>query len=182
MTKEKSSLKIVVIGSHSTGKTTLARMLSKKFSIPMISEAARKFDKEKISNISSKEYINIQKQILDMQLEEESLRNEFISDRSTIDNAAYWIHNCSNNVKDIENINYIDKAIKNIPNYTHIFLLIPEFYPISDNFRDTNIVYQLQIAEIIHTILVMYQIKHYRITGDIKTRFDKVMEVLEQGF
>jgi len=180
MTETKSSLKITVIGSHSTGKTTLGRMVSKKLNILMISEAARKFDKSKLSDISSLEYINIQKQILDMQLEEESLHETFISDRSTIDNAAYWIHNCSNNVKDIENINYIDKTIKNIPNYTHIFLLIPEFYPISDNFRDTNIVYQMRIDAIIQTILVLYNIKHYRITGDIKTRLDKVMEILER--
>ncbi len=180
MIKEKSSLKIAVIGSQSTGKTTIARMLSKHLDIPLIDEVSRKFDKTKLFDKSSTDYINIQKQILDMQLEKESLHNSFISDRSTIDNLSYWIHNCSNNVKDIENIQYIDKAIKNVPNYTHIFLLIPEFYPIEDNFRDTNIVYQLQIAEVLYTILKIYNIKHYRITGDIKTRFNKAIEVLER--
>jgi nicotinamide riboside kinase len=171
-------LRIAIIGSQSTGKTTLAKQLSEHLNIQLISEIARRFDKNILSNKTSAEYLLIQKELLKLQIEEESKLQNFVSDRSTVDNLAYWIHNCSEITNNIENALYIKKAIKNTTIYTHIFQLIPEFYPRDDGYRDTNIIYQLQIAESIHTILHLNNIKHYRLTGTKEERLIKALEIL----
>lgn len=167
--------KIVIIGSQSVGKSTLARELSNRLNLPLITELARRWNIEKVEQ---KELVHIQKEILRLQIQEENHNGQFISDRSTIDNLAYWIHNVSPIIDKEENKLYIRTALKNVKNYSHIFLLIPEFYPIADGFRNVNIIYQLQIAEVIHTILRLYGIKHYKLTGSVENRIKEVMKIL----
>ena len=170
--------RIAIIGSQCTGKSTVAETLSEKLKLPRISEVARKFDKSAFLNKTNKEFCDLQRQILNMQLAEEAKHTEFISDRSTIDNMSYWIHNCANIATTEENSSYISKALGNVKNYTHLFLLVPEFYPVDDNFRDTNIIYQLQIAESIHTILHINSIQHYTLKGTHENRIKIALEVL----
>src|SRR3989338_2361059 len=141
--------KIAIIGSQSTGKSVLGKELSKRMNIPLITELARRWNIEKVSQI---ELIHIQKELLRLQIKEENNNGQFISDRSTIDNLAYWLHNVSPIVDKEENEIYVNTALNNVKNYSTIFLLSPEFYPVDDGFRNTNIIYQLQIAEIINTI------------------------------
>lgn len=167
--------KIAIIGSQSTGKSTLGNQLSKKMNIPLIKELARKWDIEKATQT---ELIHIQKELLKLQIHEESRNGQFISDRSTIDNLSYWLHNVSPIVDKEENTLYIKTALDNVKNYSHIFLLAPEFYPVDDGFRNTNIIYQLQIAEVINTILRLYNIPHHRLSGSVENRVQKAIEIL----
>lgn len=167
--------KIAIIGSQSTGKSVLAKELANKLKIPLITEIARKWD---IEEATQTELIDIQKEILKLQIEEERKHEQFISDRSTIDNLAYWLHNVSSIVDKEENEIYVNTALDNVKNYSHVFLLTPEFYPVDDNFRNTNIIYQLQIAEIINTILRLYNIPHHRLAGTVENRVQKAMEIL----
>lgn len=155
--------------------TTVAKKLSKELNIHMISELARKWDIEKATQT---ELIHIQKELLRLQIKEENHNGQFISDRSTIDNLAYWLHNVSPIVDKEENAIYVKTALDNVKNYSHVFLLTPEFYPVDDGFRNTNIIYQLQIAEIINTILRLYNIPHYRLGGSVENRVQKAMEIL----
>lgn len=155
--------------------TTIANKLSEKLHIPMITELARRWDIEKATQT---ELIHIQKELLKLQIQEENHNGQFISDRSTIDNLSYWLHNVSPIVDKEENAIYTKTALDNAKNYSHIFLLTPEFYPVDDSFRNTNIIYQLQIAEIINTILRLYNIPHYRLTGTVENRVQKAMEIL----
>ena len=171
--------RIAIIGSQCTGKSTVAETLSEKLKIPRISEVARKFDKSMFVNKTNKEFCDLQRQILNMQLAEEAKHTEFISDRSTVDNTAYWIHNCANIATIEENKAYVEKALENVKNYTHLFLLVPEFYPVDDNFRDTNIIYQLQIAESIHTILHINSIRHHTLRGTHENRIKTALDVLK---
>lgn len=167
--------KIAIIGSQSTGKTSLSYELSKKLNIPLIKEIARKWDIEKATQT---ELIHIQKELLKLQIQEENCNGQFISDRSTIDNLAYWLHNVSPIIDIKENELYIKTALDNVKKYSHIFLLIPEFYPVNDGFRNTDVVYQMRIDATIHTILYLYNISHYRLSGSIDNRVDKAMEIL----
>lgn len=168
-------MKIAIIGSQSVGKSTLAGELSKRLNLPLITELARRWNIEKVAQT---ELIHIQKELLKLQIQEENHNGQFISDRSTIDNLAYWLHNVSPIVDKEENCFYIKTALDNVKNYSHIFLLTPEFYPVDDGFRNTNIIYQLQIAEVVHTILRLYNIPHYRLTGTVENRVQKAMEIL----
>lgn len=155
--------------------TTIANKLSEKLHIPMITELARRWDIEKATQT---ELIHIQKELLKLQIQEENHNVQFISDRSTIDNLSYWIHNVSPIVDKEENAIYIKTALGNVKNYSHIFLLTPEFYPVDDNFRNTNIIYQLQIAEVINTILRLYNIPHHRLSGSVENRVQKAIDIL----
>ena len=155
--------------------TTIANKLSKKLNIPLITELARKWDIEKATQT---ELIHIQKELLKLQIQEENKNRQFISDRSTMDNLAYWLHNVSPIVDKEENESYVNTALDNVKNYSHIFLLVPEFYPVNDGFRNCNIIYQLQIAEAIHTILMLNNILHHRLSGTVENRVQKAMEIL----
>lgn len=168
-------LRIAIVGSQSTGKTTLATQLSKSLDIPLITEIARRWNIEKVAQT---ELIDIQKEMLKLQIEEESKHKKFISDRSTIDNLAYWVHNVAPIVDKNDTILYAAKALSNSNYYSHIFLLTPEFYPVNDGFRSVNIIYQLQIAETINTILRLYGIRHHKLTGTKEERFIEALEII----
>jgi len=177
MTNIKSSLKIVIIGSHGVGKTSLSRIISEELNLPFITEIARTFKKEQL-NSTNPAYLSVQKEILRLQLQEEGLHNNFVSDRSSIDNLAYYLYSCYDTASDIENNLYISQSVNNSLNYTHIFFLRPEFKIKNDNYRDTNILYQHNIDIIIKTILQLYNIKYYILAGTVQDRFKKAMEVL----
>lgn len=87
-------MKIYFIGSHSVGKTTLARYVSEKYKLPMLTEAARAILSEKELNIDSLRYNldivdDYQVSVFNRQLSEESKLSHFVSDRSLIDCLAY---------------------------------------------------------------------------------------------
>lgn len=172
--------KIAIIGSQSVGKSSIGNELSNKLHIHMITELARKYDREELLNTSSERYMVIQKEILESQIIEESKYEEFISDRSSLDNLSYWINNCANRASFYDNELYIKKAIENSKNYSHIFLLVPEFYPKGDGFRSTDIIYQMRIDAIIQTILHIYNIPYYKLIGSIENRVQQAMEILDR--
>lgn len=168
--------KIAIIGSQSTGKSTLGNRLSRKMNIPLITEIARKWNIEKATQT---ELIHIQKELLKLQIKEENHNGQFISDRSTVDNLAYWLHNVSPIVDKEENGLYVKTALENVKKYSHIFLLTPEFYPVNDGFRSTDVIYQMRIDATIQTILHLYDISYYRLSGIVENRVQKAMEILK---
>lgn len=172
-------MKIVIIGAQGTGKSILSKVLSEELNIPLITEIARNFKKEQLK-CTNPEYPQIQKEILRLQIQEEKMHDNFISDRSSIDNLAYFIYGCSDSVTVSENMSYTYDAIFNARLYTHIFFLRPEFDIVNDNFRDCDPVYQKDIDTTIYTILKIFNIKHYILTGTIENRIQKTMEILEQ--
>lgn len=87
-------MRIYFVGSHSTGKTTLARWASKTYRIPMISEVARAVLAEMEASLASlrtdMELVNrYQKEVLRRQIEaERAAGSEYVSDRA-FDSLAY---------------------------------------------------------------------------------------------
>src|SRR5678815_4687018 len=80
-------MKVYFVGSHSTGKTTCARYVSEKYSLPMITEVARAVLSEKELHLDSLRYdLNLvddyQEAIFNRQLQEEEKHTAFVSDRS----------------------------------------------------------------------------------------------------
>lgn len=171
--------KIAIIGAQSVGKSTISEILSEKLNIPTIKEIARKYDRNELLNTSTERYMILQKEILDQQIITESQYKKFISDRSSLDNLSYWINNCANRASSYDNNQYIKKAIDNAKNYSHLFLLIPEFYPKDDGFRSIDVVYQMRIDATIQTILHLYNISHYRLCGTVENRVKEAMKILD---
>jgi nicotinamide riboside kinase len=87
-------MRIYFIGSHSTGKTTMARFVSKRYGLPMISEVARgvlaeletPFEKLR----ADIDMVNLyQRRVFERQIEvEKTYTSGFVSDRA-FDNLAY---------------------------------------------------------------------------------------------
>ncbi len=173
-------LRIAVIGSQGTGKSTLSRQLSEELNIHLITEVARSFKKEQLI-CTNPAYSSIQKEILRLQIQEESLHKKFVSDRSSIDNVSYYLYGCYDIASDLDNNSYISQSINNALNYTHIFFLRPEFEISDDGFRDCDIKYQKSIDTIIKTILQLYNIKYYQLSGSTEDRVKKAMRVINNG-
>lgn len=87
-------MKTYFSGSHSVGKSTLARYVSQKYNLPMISETSRMILSEQELQIDSlRADIDVsdkyQQQVFDRQLIEEAKHQSFVSDRSALDVLAY---------------------------------------------------------------------------------------------
>ncbi|MEW6226510.1 MAG: ATP-binding protein [Bacillota bacterium] len=90
-------MRIAITGAHGTGKTTLARALSEKLGLPLISEQARlvagemeiKTCEELLRN--PKLAREFQERVLEKQINAQLAHPQgFISDRCTLDCIAYW--------------------------------------------------------------------------------------------
>ena len=86
--------KIAIVGSHSCGKTSLVKALSKKIEIPIINEIAATFLPE------TRFHIDTQYKIMSKQIETEKEYKSFLSDRSVVDNLAYSTLIYNQNPKD----------------------------------------------------------------------------------
>jgi nicotinamide riboside kinase len=80
-------MRIYFIGSHSTGKTTLARYTSNKKKLPLLTEVARTILAEKELQVDAlRADLNVvneyQKEVFFRQLAEEKKHKDFVSDRS----------------------------------------------------------------------------------------------------
>lgn len=80
-------MRIYFIGSHSTGKTTLARYTSNKKQLPLLTEVARTILAEKELQVDAlRADLNVvndyQKEVFFRQLAEEKKHKDFVSDRS----------------------------------------------------------------------------------------------------
>lgn len=176
---------IAVIGAQCTGKTTLVNELSDILKIPKITEVARRYN---IPRAPSIKHVSLQLNILSDQISAEyntyRTNGSFVSDRSTIDNMAYWLCNAHDYATDDEKESYMTTCIRNVfgneNRYTHVFLVQPEFAIEDDGFREIDPVYQNEIHTIIKTILRIYNIKHYTLTGDLQSRIQQALEILSE--
>jgi len=86
-------IKIYFVGAHSTGKTTLARYVSKHYKLPLLTEVARSVLAERELSIDGLRtdlslVDDYQLTIFERQIAEEKRLRKFVSDRS-FDNLAY---------------------------------------------------------------------------------------------
>lgn len=80
-------MKVYFVGSHSTGKTTLARYVSQTYGLPLITEVARMVLSENEYQLDSLRYDmdlvdKYQKEVFYRQLVEEAKCTDYVSDRS----------------------------------------------------------------------------------------------------
>jgi len=173
-------MKIAIIGTHSVGKTTLVNELKKYIDLPVISEIARDFPRDIIDNPTN-EMIR-QMNIFESQIYAEFCYYEnFISDRSTIDNAAYMIDALQKYGYNIPKklfvnvVKHINKAINNSDYYDYLFYIPIEIPCVDDGFRNTDEVERKNIDIIIKSLLK----NRIEITGTVKERVEKVLEIIK---
>jgi len=140
-----NNLRVGIIGTISTGKTTLAIELNKVLNIPLIEESARLlYEKEKEKNPNfdrnNPEWqFDFQTRLYTDKITKELMNFDigFVSDRTYLDNFMYFLHYCHSFVKNkdlcsrIEEINRLAMC-----NYTHIFFLGLDTIPfVNDDVR-----------------------------------------------
>lgn len=136
----KKNLRIAIVGSHGTGKTTLVEKLGDILKIPVIEEIARTviLERNKLPHdMDDLERFVFQQTVFDRQTAREDEAIGFISDRSVLD-ALVYAHGTSG-VLALEEV--ITLRLRNKP-YDHIFFIPREFPLEFDGVRKEDEIYQ----------------------------------------
>lgn len=181
-------MKIGLCGAQGTGKSTLARELANFFDLPMITEQARTaahmlgLSSPKDCSGNPALGVAYQHLCLELQLGIEAQHPSFVSDRTTIDNAMYWLKWHSHNVDAATNLQYYERCGKNVANYDLVVYVPPEFDPPEDGFRSANKMYQLETDFLLRCLLREIRPENYmQVSGSVETRMWQVVKWLEEG-
>jgi len=145
-------MRIGICGSGGCGKTTLVKAISEELGIPRIDEGVRTWlKKNNIKNLrelSSKDTLRLQEEVLENKIKQENSLGDFIADRTPLDNIAYalrWLSR-EEGIEEWFN-NYYNKAMNHACTYDLIIFLQNGKIPIEDDgVRSTQYWYQEHIS------------------------------------
>ncbi len=179
-------MKVGFIGTAASGKTTLVKELSaqkiyKNHNI--INEVAGNF------TIKDRTKLSIQLAIMERQIKEEGKYNNFISDRTVLDNYAYFLWHykklpsrCAYWEIINEHNRRFHKHLSTKP-YDAVFF-IDEYFPLEDNgIREID--YGMQewifnrLSDIACLYCDVYNIPLYYIAGSVRDRIEQVQDILK---
>ena len=170
-------MKISLIGTHNSGKTTTFNLL--KPHLPNFHFIPELIQNYNFRTTSYYEYMHIQEKVLAKQLARELLHSNTISDRSTLDNLAYMIyayqkHNTPPyNLSQITSIPIVKQSIKNFKTYDHLFLC-----DIMTSVEDGN-EHQETIQNIILYLLSKHNLSYTTLTGSPNNRIKTILETIK---
>ena len=173
--------RIVIVGSFSTGKTTLAEALADKLNLPLLPEVARevaalgfKLDKDTLPSTEALIFLR--------QYNNELSYEEFVGDRSLIDVMAYagWVldNQERTNEHDLwdECMKLAHRGLRS--NYSHVFYLPIEFPIVLDDLRPDDPVFQKDIDERLIALLKANDLDYITLTGSVEERLAQIDEHL----
>lgn len=167
-------MKIAIIGSQGTGKTTLVNDLSKAIGYKVLLEVARQMIKEgfkldlDITEETEYELLRRQKKL-------EKTEGPWIADRCLIDLLAYAIILFKKNTELIKAIREeLEKA-----EYDLVIYLKPEFPIKKDGIRSTDKNFQKEIDKRIGIVLKDLSIRWCRVRGSKERRLQQVLRILQ---
>ena len=165
--------RIAIVGSFSTGKTTLAEALARKLDLPLLPEVARevvelgfKLDKDATPETEALIFLK--------QFNNEISEPEFVGDRSLIDSMAYagWVLDNQPRRKEMalweECERLAERRLRT--NYSHVFYLPIEFPIVLDGLRPDDPAFQKEIDERILELLAAHAVAYDTITGSVAAR------------
>lgn len=173
--------RIAIVGSFSTGKTTLGNELSRELELPLLPEVARqvvelgfKLDKDATPETETLIFLR--------QWHAEMTHTEFVGDRSLIDVIAYaeWVLEH----QDFRKEHYLwesclDIAQENLrTQYTHVFYLPVEFPIVLDGLRPDDPEFQADIDKRMRRILDSYAVAFTELTGSVETRLEQARSLI----
>lgn len=158
-------MRIAFIGPHGVGKTTVCQRISEALGLPLITERAREVARNwglTPATIPADRLVEYQWTILRQQvLCETSLHNVgFVSDRSTIDNMAYWVSVASKLEVPWPTIEaYNQLAYTRLEHYD-LLIHIPVMFPMAlDGERHPDPTFQQEIAGNISDLLLSLDVR-----------------------
>src|SRR5437764_2700785 len=160
--------RIAIVGSFSTGKTTLAEAVAPKLGLPLLPEVAREvvelgFKLDKDATVETETLIFLRQFYNEMQ------HPEFVGDRSLIDVMAYasWVLENQDRRKEFALWDTcLDIAKFHLRSqYTHVFYLPIEFGIVLDGLRPDDPDFQQDIDRRMVHLLDVNDVKYETLTG-----------------
>ncbi len=174
-------LRIAIVGSFSTGKTTLAESLARRLDLPLLPETARevvelgfKLDKDATPETEALIFLK--------QYNNEISEREFVGDRSLVDVMAYagWVLDNQEWRKEMllwdECVKLAERRLRT--GYSHVFYLPIEFPIVLDGLRPDDPAFQKEIDERIVTLLRSHDIDYTTLTGTVEERLAQIEDEL----
>ena len=176
--------RIAIVGSFSTGKTTLAEALAEKLALPLLPEVARevvelgfKLDKDATPETETLIFLR--------QYNNELSTEEFVGDRSLIDVMAYagWVLDNQERTKEFylwdECLKLAERRLRT--SYSHVFYLPIEFPIVLDGLRPDDPAFQAEIDERLLGLLHTHDIRYTTIKGTVEERVQQIEAELGTG-
>ncbi|MCL5003777.1 MAG: ATP-binding protein [Patescibacteria group bacterium] len=168
-------MKIAVIGSHGTGKTTLAKRISGILEFNFIPDVAREAHEKKFA-INEQTPPETQFWILSKQIElERNTEAPWISEKSLLDNLVYGTFS----IKDEEVLRVLEKIILRNLDYDLIFYLPIEFGLVDDGLRSLDVGFQEEIDRVYRQLLLNKKLKFIELTGGVESRVEQALKYIK---
>ena len=173
--------RIAIVGSFSTGKTTLAEEAAPKLGLPLLPEVAREivelgFKLDKDATVETETLIFLRQYFNEM------THREFIGDRSLVDVMAYasWVLEHQERRKEFALWDTcLDIAKHHLRSqYTDVFYLPIEFEIVPDGLRPMDPDFQKDIDRRLVDLLARYDVKYSTLTGSISERLDALLAAI----
>ena len=183
-------MKILITGTHSTGKTTLISEFVKRnnqLKIHVINEVAREmmdngFLLGKKGNVNS--YIHYIKKQLEKEIQSDSFKYDILlADRSLIDGVVHPIINNRLNSSDVPQdfIDMFERILYFQKTFYDIYVYIPiEFGMINDKNRPIDENYRREIDKELKSMLDKHISNYCTVSGTIEERINKLYEVIKE--
>jgi nicotinamide riboside kinase len=176
--------RIAIVGSFSTGKTTLAEAASARLELPLLPETARevaalgfKLDKDATPEVETLIFLK--------QLHNELTHPDFVGDRSLIDVMAYagWVLDNQPQPPRRE-IALWEECVRIArfhlrSQYTHVFYLPIEFDIVPDGLRPLDPAFQKEIDKRMIALLEENAISFGTLRGSVQERLDALTEAVQ---
>lgn len=179
-------MRIGIVGSGGTGKSGLANSISNKFNISFLQskmitrDILNKYDYKWDSGIYVERFLALkscQIEIFSRTVEKEKENLNFVSDRTSIDLAAYSILELNNSIDVVDNI--VNMCKEHAKKYTHLIFCPWGIVPIEDNsLRTLNPWYQFTIHSIMLGLLQEWKLDYFLVKSTGDNRLEEIMEYL----
>ena len=186
MNKQKNIFRIAIVGSHSTGKTTLAIALSEILRIPYAKrdfaiDIAREIAPQKnMDQLLPLEHWKIQKRILQGYQKMLISHDPFVSDGTVFTWKPYTEQFVGKELlsKESSYLNFLKILSALKKQYSHIFYLPPEIPLVLDGFRSISNDVRLALDKAI--VNELSSVKYVKLTGTLQDRLKRAQDILFQ--